>query len=241
MLNNFYFWYRKLIKLMKKLLFSIICLLFSYTAFCQVDGNYNYSIGIRGYSSMQMPKILNQINSQHYTDTYLNGALVKINDNQISVRLSGNYFRKNISFNNQCENCEIAQGRMTDYSFKVGFEKNLNYAKIQPYFGGDIGFRANHFSGEINTANPKSTTAPYNVDADKNGFVFAPILGIKINPIKQVSFFAETSLDFYYSYERQETIQQDATNTRSFVKYNKWEFLLNPISIGIQVHLAGKN
>ena len=130
---------------------------------------------------------------------------------------------------------------MTDFGFKVGFEKSISYAKIQPYFGGDIGFRANHFTGEIKTVNPKSNSAPYNVDSDKNGFILAPILGLKINPISQVSIFAETSLDFYYSYERQETIQQDAANTRSFVKYNKWEFLLNPISIGIQVHLVGRN
>ena len=82
---------------------------------------------------------------------------------------------------------------------------------------------------------------PYNVDADKNGFVVAPLLGLKLNPVKNISIFAETSLDFYYSYERQETIQQDANNTRTFAKYNKWEFLLNPISIGVQVHLVSKN
>jgi len=226
---------------MKKLLLSIVCVFLCYNGFCQVDGNYNYSIGIRGYSLMQMPKILNQTNSQDYTDTYLNGFIVKINDNQISLRLNGNYFRKDVNFSNQCDNCEIAVGKMTDFGFKIGFEKSISYAKIQPYFGSDIGFRANHFSGEIQTANPKSTTAPYNVDAEKNGFVLAPLLGIKFNPISQVSIFAETSLDFYYSYERQETTQQDAGNTRSFVKYNKWEFLLNPISIGIQVHLVTRN
>lgn len=226
---------------MKKLLLSIFCLFIYYTAFSQSDGNYNYSIGIRGYSSMQLPKILNQTNSQEYLDTYLNGILVKFNDNQISYRLNGNYFRKNIQFANQCENCEIANGKVTDYSFKIGFEKSINYAKIQPYFGADMGFKANHFTGEIKTTNPISTQKPYNVDADKNGFVLAPLLGIKVNPVKNISFFAETSLDFYYSYERQEAVQQDANNTRTFAKYNKWEFLLNPISIGIQIHLIARN
>jgi hypothetical protein len=226
---------------MKKLLFSIFCLFISYSAFSQIDGNYNYSIGVRGYSSMQMPKILNQTNSQDYTDTYFNGALIKFNDNQISFRLSANYFRKDISFHNECENCEIATGTVSDYSFKVGFEKSLNYARIQPYFGSDMGFRSNRFTGEVKTANPKNMNIPYNVDAEKNGFVFTPLIGIRVSPVKQISFFAETSLDFYYSYERQEAIQQDAANTISISKYNKWEFLLNPISIGVQIHLVSKN
>ncbi|MFA6277123.1 MAG: hypothetical protein WC622_10265 [Pedobacter sp.] len=226
---------------MKKLLFSIFCLFISYSAFSQIDGNYNYSIGVRGYSSMQMPKILNQTNSQDYTNTYFNGALVKFNDNQIGIRLSANYFRKDISFYNECESCEIAKGTVSDFSFKVGFEKSLNYARIQPYFGSDIGYRGNRFTGEVKTANPKNMNMPYNVDAEKNGFIITPLIGIRVNPIKQISFFAETSLDFYYSYERQEKIQQDAANTTSFAKYNKWEFLLNPISIGVQIHLVSKN
>lgn len=226
---------------MKKLILSIFCLLTSYVALAQSDGNYNYSIGVRGYSLMQFPKILHQTNSQDYVDTYLNGVIIKFNDNQISYRINANYFRKDIRFTNQCENCEIAEGKVTDYSFKIGFEKSINYAKIQPYFGTDIGFRANQYTGEIRTNNTLSTQMPYNVDADKNGFVVAPLLGLKLNPVKNISIFAETSLDFYYSYERQETIQQDANNTRTFAKYNKWEFLLNPVSVGIQIHLVGRN
>lgn len=226
---------------MKRFLASVFCLFISAAAFAQLDGNYNYSIGLRGYTLMQMPKILNQTNSQDYTHAYANGVMIKFNDNQISYRLSGNYFRNNVTFFNQCNTCEIATGHVTDYSFKLGFEKSINYATIQPYFGADAGFRANRFTGENKTNNAKSANLPYTVDADKNGFVIAPVLGIKINPIKNVSIFAETSLDFYYSYERQETTQQDASNTRTFVKYNKWEFLLNPVSIGIQVHLIQRN
>lgn len=190
---------------------------------------------------MQLPKILNETNSQAYRNAYFTGAIVKFNDNQISYRIKADYYRKNITFNNQCNTCEIAAGLVTDYSFTIGFEKNFNYAMIQPYFGTDVGFKANHFTGEIKSVNPKNSSMPYNVDSDKNGLLIAPILGIKVNPVKQLSFFIETSPRFYYSYERQETIQQDALNTRSFVKYNKWEFLLTPVAIGIQVHLISKN
>jgi hypothetical protein len=226
---------------MKKLLLSIICLFVSYTSFCQVDGNYNYSIGVRGYSLLQLPKVLNQTNSQDYIPAYLNGAIVKFNDNQISFRLSGNYYRKSTTFSNNCSTCELATGNVTDYSFKVGFEKNFNYSRVQPYFATDLGFRMNSFRGMVKSNNPENLSMPYDVNAEKNGLVVTPIMGIKINPIKQISIFAETSLDFYYSYERQETTQHDVFNTRTFAKYNKWEFLLNPISIGLQIHLIDRN
>jgi hypothetical protein len=226
---------------MRRLLYLLVCLFTSFTAFSQTDGNYNYSIGIKAFSLVQLPKILNQTNSQDYSKVFYNGAVAKFNDNQISYRLIGNYFRKSMTFANQCESCEIADGKVTNYSFTIGFEKNFNYAKIQPYFGADMGFLASRYTGEIKTVNPKSSSMPYNVDTDKNGFVISPILGIKVNPINNLSIFAETAMMFYYSYERQETIQQDALNTRSFVKYNKWEYLLSPITIGAQVNLNARN
>lgn len=222
---------------MKKLLLSIFCLSFYFTAFAQVDENY--SIGLKAYSIMQMPKILNQTNSQSYNNVFFNGLLVKFNDNQISYRLSGNYVREDISFANQCASCEVATGKRTDYSFSVGFEKSINYAKIQPYFGSEIGFRASNFNGEIRST--KNSQNPYTADTDKKGFLFTPLVGIKISPINHVSFFAETSLNFFYAYERQDFVQQDAASTRTFASYNKWEFLLNPVAVGIQIHLVSKN
>lgn len=222
---------------MKKLLLSIFCLSLSFVAFAQVDENY--SIGLRAYSLMQMPKILSQTNSQDYTNTYFNGVLVKFNDNQISYRLNGNYYRESISFANQCESCEIATGKRTDYSFSVGFEKSFNYAKIQPYFGAEVGFRAANFNGEVKST--KNSQIPYNVDTDKKGFLLTPLVGVRVTPINHVSFFAETNLNFFYAYERQDIVQQDAASTRTFASYNKWEFLLNPISVGIQIHLVNKN
>jgi hypothetical protein len=226
---------------MKKLILIILIISIYSTAFSQIDGNYNYSIGVRAFGNAQSPKILSQTNSQDYRNSYFDGVMIKFNDNQISYRITGNYFRKNIAFNNQCNTCEIAAGLVTDYAFTIGFEKNFNYGRVQPYIGADMGFKSNNFTGEVKTANPKNMSAPYDVDTDKNGFVTSPLVGIKVNAMKQVSFFIESSLSFYYSYERQETIQQDALNTRSFVKFNKWEFLLNPISIGIQVHFSSKN
>ncbi len=218
----------------------IVLMSTSLFALAQSASDYNYSIGIRAYSLMQLPKILNQTNTQDYTSMLANGAMIKFNDNQVSYRISGNYFRDDISFDNTCTTCEIGKGKVTDYSFKVGFEKNFTYSRVQPYFAFDIGYRSNRFTG---TTAPKSALAGVSektVDANKNGLVMAPVLGIKVNIIDQLTFFAESSLDFYYSYEKQDISEPNGI-ARTVNSYRKWEFLLNPVSAGIQFNINRKN
>ncbi|MFC3563057.1 hypothetical protein [Pedobacter jamesrossensis] len=226
---------------MKKVLLSIIISCAALTSFAQTSADYNYSIAVRGFSMMQLPKILNQTNTQDYTKMAGNGAILKFNDNQISYRISGNYFRdKDVQFQNTCETCEIARGKVTDYSFKIGFEKNFNYSRIQPYFAFDIGYRSNRFSGTLTPANSSVGTSTQSADASKNGLVMTPTLGLKINIIPNLSIFAESSLDFNFSYEKQDLTQQNQV-ARNIYTYNKWEFLLNPVSAGIQFNFNSKN
>lgn len=168
--------------------------------------------------------------------------MLKFNDNQISYRVSGNFINKPISFDNTCTNCDFANGKIMDYAFAVGFEKNFNYAHIQPYFAFDIGYRFNHFKGMMSTANnQRSITASNALEDTKDGATASPTVGIKLNPIKQVTIFAESSMEFYYAYVRQETVLQDASATKTQRRFNRGDFLLNPISIGIQIHLVNKN
>ena len=227
---------------MNRIILVIASLLISLSAFSQVDGTYNYSIGVRGYSLMQMPKILQQTNTEDFTDMWLNGGMIKFNDNQIAFRISGHYlFKRNFTVNNKCDNCETASGKMTDYAIKFGFEKNFNYSVIQPYFAADFGYRSHSFKGNIVPINSASLNSTSSTNTSKSGGVFSPTLGIKANIISQLSIFVESSLDFYYAYERQETTYDDVANTRTFAKYNKLETLLNPVSVGVQIHLVRKN
>lgn len=225
---------------MKKIILSLFALCISITSFAQTGADYNYTIGLRAFSLMQLPKILNQTNTQDYTKAYGNGAMLKFNDNQISYRVSGSYFRNDTKFDNTCATCEIAYGKVTDYSFKVGFEKNFNYSRIQPYFGFDLGYHSNRFTGTIAQRNAQANNVMQTADASKNGLVLTPLIGLKVNIIPQLNFFAESNLDFYYSYEK-----QDITDTggayRTVTTYKKWEFLLNPVSLGLQFSLNGKN
>jgi len=225
---------------MKKVLLSAIILLLTLSSFAQSSADYNYSIGIRGFSMMQLPKILNQTNTQDYTKMYANGALIKFNDNQISYRISGNYYRDNIEFKNTCESCQITKGKVTDYSVKIGFEKSFNYSRVQPYFAFDLGYRSNRFTGTLSDANPTANSVIQNADASKNGLVITPSLGLKINILSTLCIFAESNLDFNYSYEKQDISDPNGVG-RTVNTYRKWEFLLNPVSAGIQFNFNSKN
>ena len=233
---------------MKKILLIVLCCAMSFSVMAQMSGDYNYSIAARGYTLMQMPKVLNESDSYNLTKAPFNSIMFKFNDNQISYRINGAYYNHSKKFYNNCETCEAADGKLIDYSFKVGFEKNFNYARIQPYFGIDLGYRSNRFSGTIENNNELKSSASkgaasepaLNVEATKTGLVLSPFFGLKINVINQLSIFAEANLDYFYSYERQETVTKDINNTRNLAKFYKSEFLFNPVSVGIQLHL-GRN
>jgi hypothetical protein len=222
---------------MKKILLVISFTLISFMAFSQRDGNYNYSLGVRGYNYTQMPKLFNQSNTDTYLTSYFNNYIVKFNDNLWSYRLNGGFINKEVTFTNNCNTCESISGNMKDIAFKMGFEKNFNYSVVQPYFAFDVGYRSNKFDGSA-----KNTTEPaYNVKSTKDGFTVTPSFGIKVNPVAQVSIFAESNMEWFYSSATEERLLQAGAITPSSSKYKKGEFLFNPVTIGIQFHLDAKN
>ena len=206
------------------MLCSLLCML--QVAYAQVDGTYSNSIAIRGYSMVQLPKIMEQSGSGSYINVPLSGAMIKFNDNQISFRLSGNYFSKHVDF----QDAQRTIGKVTDYSFKLGFEKNFNYSVVQPYFLMDLGYRSNTFSGRINN--------DIVADSNKDGFTLAPGFGIKINVVKQLTFFAEGNAEFFYSMNKEETLNT-TSNISNVAKYWKSQFLINPVSVGLQFQFGG--
>ena len=223
---------------MRKLIMFIVLMSSSLLTLAQSAADFNYSIGVRAYSIMQLPKILNQINSRDYTNTYGNGILVKFNDNQISYRIGGTYFSDNVSFTNTCATCEIASGKVTDYSFKIGFEKTFTYSRVQPYFAFDLGYRFNRFNGDLKPAGESFNSK--NANVTKNGLVLAPVIGVKVNIIPQLTLFAESNMDFYFLYEKQDIMAPDG-DSRTVNKYNRLECLLNPISAGLHFNISRRN
>lgn len=226
---------------MAKILLCFLFSVFTLSAFSQTTGDYNYSIAIRGYGLMQMPKILNETEPDKFTNTVLTGLMFKFNDNLISYRINGTYYNNKKRFFNNCETCDEANGKLLDYSFKLGFEKSFNYAKIQPYFAVDMGFRASKFTGDLENRNPLKPAGSVpnsRIESSKASIVVSPVVGFKLNPTEILSFYIESYMDFLYSYEREDITLTNANNTRKLNTARNGEYLLNPILVGIQIHLG---
>jgi len=84
-----------------------------------------------------------------------------------------------------------------------------------------------------------AATARY-AESSKNGLVISPVIGVKLNIVPYMNLFAESSLDFFYSYERQDLTDANGTS-RTVNTYQKSEFLLNLFSAGIQFNISRRN
>ncbi|QNK61460.1 hypothetical protein H7F33_12900 [Pedobacter sp. PAMC26386] len=217
-------------------LFLLLVSILAFNAHSQV--NSLYSVGVNAFSIMQLPRISNQ-NPIKYINTSFKGGIFKVNDRQISYRLSGSFVNQSIEFQDNCTNCELDKGKVTDYSAKLGFEKSFNYSRIQPYFAFDIGYRYNRFNGFQNFIDLKKTiSSTSQIEATKNGLTLSPSLGLRITPIELISIFAEASIEFYYSSLRTQTRMLDQSALMTLNSEHKKEFLFTPITIGLQIHLG---
>lgn len=211
-----------------------VCLLFFSTlAYAQQDGDAAYSFGVGGYSYMALPKMLRQTEGRRYLGTNFSNYLIKFDNNLFSYRLSGGYLNKSIEFSNNCTNCQIASGKVKDYFFKAGFEKNFNYGPVQPYMGVDLGYKSDEFNGTGDVANAQAMM----MSARKRGFTISPVLGIKVSPVKAISIFAEGNVEYFYAWGKEGSYSTVNPENNAARKFKKAEYLFNPVSVGIQVHL----
>jgi hypothetical protein len=215
-------------------LLVIPLILICTSVFAQQNGDAKYSFGVRGYNYLELPELFNQSKNHRYIESNFSSYIVKFNDNLYSYRLSGSYLNKNTQFSNNCEGCSLATGKVKDYSFKAGFEKNFIYGPLQPYLGFDLGYRSNEFDGYLTDNEPNDV----NVRTRKRGFTLSPVLGVKINPLKEISIFAESNLEYFYAWGKTD---QQGPGIISGNRFKKGELLNNPVSVGIQIHLGRKN
>jgi hypothetical protein len=222
---------------MKQILLSLLLIfILAVHAFSQV--NSIYSVGLNAFSIVQLPRISNQ-DPLKYINTNFNGGMFKINDRQISYRLNGSFFNQSVEFQDDCTNCELDKGKVTDYQVKLGFEKSLNYSRVQPYISFDIGYRYNRFNGIQNYIDLQRTIASVSqLETVKSGLTLSPSLGLRITPIDLISIFAEGSFEFYYSNLRTKLIAKDISATMTQYSESKKEFLFTPLTVGVQFHLG---
>ena len=219
---------------MKNLSILFIILFFiSTNSLAQSQSENIYSVGINVFSYGEVPKILDEIRSaDSYKSAMFNGVIAKFNDNQISYRFLGSrYFNSNYRFYNECKDCEYVSGKYTSYEFKMGFEKNLIYAKLQPFFGVDLGYKSVTFNGEAKDPKTNNTKLLYMAEVQKNGGIFYPFFGLKYTPINHLTFSAESGFNIYLSFDKQIKRYRDADNTIDTQKTSQSEFLTQPLGI----------
>lgn len=200
--------------------------------------DYLYTIAIKTYGLEQFPLILNQPSSQPYYHTYLNGLMFKFNNNQLSYRLQAAYFDREISFDNDCENCNEVFGDFRNTTFKVGIEKSLNYLRIQPYFGLDIGYGIQRFDPNSNQQNTEAQTQ----FDKKQSVIGAPFLGFKFYIAPRLALGAEATVNIAYSTQR--TTDRSVSNPfgAQETTNRRWETFYAPITaITLQYNFGALN
>lgn len=220
-----------------KIASTFIFLIFiSITVFSQSQNDYSYSAGIDLFSYREYPKLLNEVrNSESYRVSGFKGLTFKFNDNQISYRLLGAIYSNNdYSFKNMCTDCETVTGKFRQFTTKLGFERNIIYGLIQPFYGLDLGFKKISFSG---TSRDQGNTPLYDVEIEKNGGVIYPFLGFKVNFIKaRLTFSAEAGIDMLYSHDKETKI---TANSLTVDNYKRWGFYNKPLGmLGLQYNFG---
>jgi hypothetical protein len=215
---------------MKKLFILFITQLFVFVAFSQSQSDSNYSLGLKFMSIEEFPKFLNEVRiNPKLNNTTFNGLIFKVNDNQISYRFQVSNFKNNdFTFDNECADCEVVRGKFTDLNLKMGFEKNLNYTRLQPFYGLDFGYRRITFVGEAK--NTGTSAFLYHANINKHGATIYPFLGLKFNIIKAITISAESGIDFLFTSDKE--IKSTNNNAvQSVNNFTRWQIASKPLGM----------
>ena len=198
---------------------------------------YSYSIGVKLFGFEELPQILDQVKTSDFEKQYLSGVILKFNDNQISYRISGTFYSDDVTFNNGED--EVGKGKLNDIAIRLGFEKNIVYADLQPYYGFDIGYRRSKFKGNLSPSSPDPLGSTVPARTMKNGLSLSPLLGLKYNFLSHFAIAAETSMDLLLTYEKQELYYNNGGPSKTTNKYQKWEYLFRPVGmLSLQYNFA---
>src|SRR5690606_7628317 len=107
------------------------------------------------------------------------------------------YLNDDITFENECEGClPQIRGKFQNTALKVGVEKSINYARFQPYFGGDVGFMYQ----KLNTKGFGNESVF--AEDNKNALLFSPFVGGKLYLIPRIAIGIEANFNIAYTYQK---------------------------------------
>ena len=195
------------------------------------NAEYLYTIGVKAYGYEQFPRIFNESSPQPLYSSVLNGLVLKINDNQLSYRLAGSYFKKDLSVtDSDCQSCNDATpGNFENTNLKIGVEKNLIYARLQPYIGADIGFIRQKFERH----NTGAMANGEGLTDEKTAGVISPFLGLKINIVPWLAIVGEANMNVAFGHQktmRSSISLETAAPERSETKGYNWDYYFAPVA-----------
>lgn len=187
------------------------------------SSDFLYSIAVRSFALEQFPRLLDQTANEHFFSSAFNGLMFKFNDNQISYRISGAHYNNDISINSSCNNCEDINGKLINTTIKIGFEKNLTYTRIQPYFGIDLGYSNQKYTSDEDALNRT-------IDR-KNAALASPFIGVKLNILPFITVSAESNMTVAYSFQKTERNQFSEIPSSNITDKKRWEYFFAPVGI----------
>lgn len=201
-----------------------------FTPYAQSQSESSYSIGLKLLSIEEFPKLLNEVKDQRaYQILKPNGLVFKINDNQISYRFQiYSVNESKYSFKNECSTCEQVNGKYEELNFKIGFEKNFTYTKLQPFYGLDLGYKSVKFNGKA--TNTSTSAYLYDTNIYKYAAVISPFVGFKYSFVKMLTLSAEAGLDVLNTSDKE--IKSNSNNdVNASSRVNRWQIANKPLAM----------
>lgn len=190
--------------------------------------DYLYTIGLKVYSYEQFLPILDQPDNDTYYSTYFNGLMLGFNSNQMTYRLQAALFRKDNFGNISCKDCEGTTGEFRNTALKLGFQYNVNYLRVQPYLGADLGVILQRYQAGYAPFEESTTLSDRKISP-----VISPFIGVRAFIIPRLSVAAEANFNLAHTSQKiSGGIDGDKTN-------HVWNSFFSPVAgITLQYHFG---
>lgn len=190
--------------------------------------DYLYTISLKVYGHEQFLSTLNQSDNDRYVNTYFNGLALGFNNNQMTYRLQASHYRNDGFGSRSCADCGEAVGNFRNTAVKAGLQYHINYLRLQPYLGVDLGAMIQRQEAGYTTADGTSLLTDRKVAA-----LASPFLGVRVFIIPKVSLAAEANFNIAHSFQKTSG-GMDGERTK-----HAWETFYAPVAgITLQYHFG---
>lgn len=159
--------------------------------------DYLYTLGLKIYGHEQFLPLLHQPDDGSYLNTYFNGLTLGFNNNQLTYRLQASHYRNDGFGSRPCADCDEAVGRFRNTALKVGLQYHLNYLRVQPYLGADLGAMIQRH--ELGFATTEGTTE---LVGRQVAALASPFVGVRMFIIPKVSLAAEANFNVAFGSQK---------------------------------------